>query len=507
MIPRLEIAGLSKSFGGIRALQEVSFAIQPGEIHALLGENGAGKSTLVKLVTGLLVPDAGRILLDGAECRFATPMEARACGIVAMYQDPKLFPHLDVAENIFMGLHPRFRWGGVDRARMYAEAERLLGLLEADISPATPVAGLSIGEIQFVEFARAMAAGVDRLLILDEPTASLTPGETARLFRTVRALRARGISIVFISHRLEELQGLVDSVTVLRDGRHVATRPAAELDEAAVVRLMVGRSPEQLYPDASPTATPASTGTAPARLQVERLSLAGVFDDVSFELRAGEVVAMAGLVGAGRSEIAQAIFGATPPSAGRVRIDGQDVRRFGPRAMLAKGLAYLPEDRDGAGLVTTQSIARNVAMAVLRRLARFGVLDRRREQALAAATMQRLQIKASSPAQIVASLSGGNRQKVVLGKSLALAPRVLILDEPTHGIDIGTKAQVHGMIRHLAAEGIAILVISSDLPEVLRLGDRVLVIADGRLTAEFTREEASEEAIMRAASLRRREAA
>jgi len=503
-VPRLEVRELSKSFGGIRALDRVSVTIAPGEIHALLGENGAGKSTLIKAVTGLLQADGGEIRLDGKPVRFATPTEARAAGVVAMYQDPQLFPHLDVAENIFMGLHPRTSWGGIDRRGMYAQSERLLTSLEANFSPSMPVAGLSIGEIQLVEFARAMAAGVDRLLILDEPTASLTPSETGRLFRTVRALRDRGLSVVFISHRLEELKGLVDIVTVLRDGRHIATRPAAELSETDVVQLMVGRSLSQLYPDAR---SAARRVVGAERLRVENLGLSGVFEDVSFALHAGEVVTLAGLVGAGRSEVAQAIFGATPPSAGRVLLDGVPVQPTDPRRMLDLGVAYVPEDRDGSGLVTRQSVSHNLVLAVLRRLSRFGVIGRQAERALAEHYRARLQIRAASLRQPVAALSGGNRQKVVLGKSLALQPRVIILDEPTHGIDVGTKAQVHGIIGELAQAGIAVLVISSDLPEVQRLGDRILVMADGRMTAEFARAEASEERIMRAASLRRRLAA
>lgn len=500
--PRLELRGITKSFGGIRALAEVSLAIAPGEVHAVLGENGAGKSTLVKIVTGIEAADAGEILLDGTPVHFRSPMAARAAGVVAVYQDPKLFPHLDVAENIFMGLHPVTRFGTLDRRRMYARARELLAGLEASLDPTAPVAGLSIGEAQFVEFARAMVEGADRLLILDEPTASLTPAETERLFRIVRRLKQRGTSIILISHRLEELRGLVDTVTVLRDGRHVATRPAADLAEEEVIRLMVGRALDLLDPSerASPT-------EGPVRLRLEGLTLAGVFEGISFAVRGGEVVALAGLVGAGRSELAQALFGVTPPTSGTVWLDRTEVVPRSPRQMLRLGLAYLPEDRDGEGLVTPLSITWNLVLPVTGRLAHLGFLRPRRERAVAKHHAEELQIRSRSLEQAVATLSGGNRQKVVLGKWLATNPKVLILDEPTHGIDVGTKAQVHKLVRELAGEGLAVVLISSDLPEVLRLGDRVLVMAGGRLTAEFARGEATEERVMAAAARRPRLAA
>jgi rhamnose transport system ATP-binding protein len=502
--PRLELSRVSKSFGGIRALRDVDWVVRPGEVHALLGENGAGKSTIVKIVTGIQAADSGEVRLDGAPVAFRSPMAARAAGIVAVYQDPKLFPHLDVAENIFMGLHPRSAFGTVDRGAMRDRAKAILTELDSDLDPSAMVAGLSIGDVQFVEFARALVAGVDKVLILDEPTAALTPAETERLFRVVRRFRDRGVSVVLISHRLEDLEDLVDTVTVLRDGERVATRPAAELTSSDVVRMMVGRSLGELY-QRDADAAPRILGET--RIEVENLGQAGIFDDVSFKVRAGEIVCMAGLVGAGRSEVAQSIFGMTPPTAGRVRVDGVEVFPRSPGQMLRLGLAFVPEDRDGEGLVTSLSIARNISMSVIDRLARAGILSPRRETALAERYGAELSIKAASVRQVVASLSGGNRQKVVLGKWLATDPKVLILDEPTHGIDVGTKAQVHGLIERLAAQGLAILVISSDLPEVLRLGDRVLVMADGRLKADLTRGEATEESVMSAASWRRRRAA
>jgi rhamnose transport system ATP-binding protein len=501
--PRLELSGISKSFGGIAAVKSIDWTVKRGEIHALLGENGAGKSTLVKIVTGYHSQDHCTMRLDGLERQFASPLEARSEGVVAVYQDPKLFGHLDVAENIFMGIHPLTGSGTIDRRAMYRRSREILRELESDLDPATPVAGLSIGEIQFVEFSRALVTGVSRVLILDEPTAALTPSETARLFRIVRRFRDQGAAVVLISHRLEDLEGLVDTVTVLRDGERVVTAPAQSLTPSDVVRLMVGRSLDQARPRNK--AEPA-TGAQP-RLRVENLARSGTFSGVSFEIRAGEIVTMAGLVGAGRSEVAQAIFGINPPDSGRVIVDGIEVSPRSPRQMLRLGMAYVPEDRDREGLITTLSITKNIVLAIIGRLARRGILSKAREMETAQRFVGELSIKAGSIGQAVASLSGGNRQKVVLAKWLAADPKMLILDEPTHGIDVATKAQVHQIIRALADRGIAALVISSDLPEVLQLGERVLVMADGNLVESFSRAAATEEAIMAAATWRARRAA
>ncbi len=495
--PRLEVRGISKSYDGIHALADVSFVVSPGEVHALIGENGAGKSTLVKIITGIVAPDAGELYLDGEPVSFATPMEARTAGVSAVYQDPKLFPHLDVAENIFMGIFPRGAGGVIDRRRTYQETARLLSELGVDLDPQAVVAGLSVAELQFVGIARALTQDL-RLLILDEPTAALTPSEADRLFAIVRRLQARGTSVIFISHRLEELSGLVDRVTVLRDGRHVTSLPMADLTQPDIVRLMVGRSLDNLY-----RRNDATRELGPERLRVEELTLSGAFRDISFSVRGGEIVTLAGLVGAGRTEIAQAIFGIVPAESGRVFIDGETVAVSNARQMMGLGVAYLPEDRDGQGLVTQFSIAHNLTLPIIGRLSRLGFLQRARERQLAAQLATDLQVKMASLDQVVAALSGGNRQKVVLGKWLATEPRVLILDEPTHGIDVGTKAQVHEIIAGLAAKGLAILVISSDLPEVLAISDRILVIADGFLTAELTGGETDQEQVMVAATSHR----
>ena len=480
--PRLEVRDLAKSFGGIRALAGVNCSVEPGSIRALLGENGAGKSTLVKIVTGVQAPDRGQVLIDGRETRFASPMAARRAGVVAVYQDPRLFPHLNIAENVFMGVQPLTRLGTIAHRRMHAQAQRLLDELGAEMDVRRTVLGLSVGEAQFVEFARAMALGGMRLLFLDEPTASLSPVETERLFRLARRVKAEGTSVVFISHRLEELEGFVDTVTVLRDGAHVLTAPATALDAGAIVRAMVGRDLETPAPN-----LPGPPSAGGRLLEVEGLCVEGRVADVGFAVREGEVVGMAGLVGAGRSEIALAIMGVLKASAGRVRIAGEEVRRRSPRAMKRLGVAYVPEDRDRDGLVASHSIAANASLASLGRLSSLGVLRRRAEGRFVADMVERLQIKAGNTADPVSTLSGGNRQKVVIGKWFVRRPRIFILDEPTHGIDVGTKAHLHRLIRRLAADGAAVLVISSDLPEVLALSDRVLVVRNGRIVGEEAR--------------------
>jgi rhamnose transport system ATP-binding protein len=499
--PRLRIAGISKSYEGIHALDGVSFDVLPGEIHALVGENGAGKSTIVKIITGLVEPDGGEVLLDGAAVRFSTPMEARDAGVSAVYQDPKLFPHLDVAENIFMGIFPRRSGRIIDRRGMYAETERLLDELDVDLSPTALVAGLSVAELQFVGIARALTKQLS-LLILDEPTAALTPTEADRLFSVVRTLRDKGTSIIFISHRLEELPGFVDSVTVLRDGHHVKTADIDEMNQAEIVRLMVGRSLENLYRRAGE-----GVELGDELLRVEGLSLPGAFRDITFSVKAGEVVTLAGLVGAGRTEIAQAIFGIAPAESGQVWIEGQEVKAENARQMLSLGVAYLPEDRDGQGLVTEFSIEHNITLPIMRRLSRLGFVRRNAERAVADDITTELDVRMSSVDQIVNALSGGNRQKVVIGKWLAAKPRVLILDEPTHGIDVGTKAQVHDLIANLAGSGLAILAISSDLPEVLAISSRILVINEGLLVAEFPGEGTTQEEVITAATSQRRDVA
>jgi rhamnose transport system ATP-binding protein len=497
--PLAELRGVSKSYGGVQAVADVSFAIQPATTHALVGENGAGKSTLVKILTGVVAPDEGELLLDGEARHIGDPMAAHGLGIVAMYQDPTVFEDLAVAENVFAGRHLRGVLGSVDWPAMRRESGRILRELGADFAPDAPVRGLGVADRQLIEIAKALSANA-RLLIMDEPTAALSLHEVENLFATVRRLHERGVAVLFISHRLEEVSVIADTVTVLRDGRHVDTRPVAEVSHGEMIRLMVGRPLDALFPKEE-----AEIGETVFR--AEGLTRRGVFSNVSFELRRGEIVGLAGFVGSGRTEIARAVFGIDRLDAGRLWIDG---RRFSPRSpsgALRRGLAYLPEDRLRQGLIQRMSIERNASMAVLPSLSPAGVLRPWRERRLARRFMEQLRIKATSPTQVVRSLSGGNQQKVVLSKWLATQPRVLILDEPTHGVDVGTKADVHRTISQLAAQGLAILLISSELPEILGMSDRVLVIREGRLVAELAREQATQETIVQAAAGVRRTAA
>ncbi len=416
-----------------------------------------------------------------------------------MYQEPSVFLDLSVAENIFAGRRPRGLLGSVDWSRMNQEAAVVLDELGVDFGPDTPVRGLGVADRQLLEIAKALSTDA-RVLIMDEPTAALSPREVDNLFRVARSLRDRGVAVVFISHRLEEVSALADVVTVLRDGRHVATRPANELTHAEIVRLMVGRSLEALFPKEE-----AEIGDV--ALEVRGFTREGVFADVSFSVRRGEILGVAGLVGAGRSEVARSLFGIDPYDDGEVVLAGKPFRPGSPRRALRRGLAYLPEDRLGQGLFQTMSIATNTSLAVLPQLTRAGFLRPWLERRLARSFIDQLRIKASSSRQEVRTLSGGNQQKVVLSKWLAAEPRVLILDEPTRGVDVGAKADVHRTISHLATQGLAIVLISSELPEVLGMSDRVVVLREGRVAAELGRAEATSEGIMDAATGIRGEAA
>lgn len=487
---------MSKSFEAIHALRDVSFDLAPGEIHALVGENGAGKSTLVAVITGLLEPNHGSLLLNGREVRFGNPLEARADGVAAVFQDPNLFPHLSIAENIVTGAYPR-KGILLDRREMRERARTKLEQLGFDLDPDRLVAELTVAEAQFVEIARAVEPGL-QVLILDEPTSALTPSEAGRLYTMVESLKASGTTIVWISHRMDEIRRLADTITVLRDGQHVITAAAADLDDDDMIKAMVGRSVAlQRVPRTEPL--------GPVRLSVRELNLAGTFADISFDVAEGEIVAIAGLVGSGRSEIQQAIFGLSPEVTGRIEVDGEPARPDSPAAMARRGVVYLPENRDAEGVISSMTITANIALPSLPSLSRAGFMSTRRERALAAGQRELLSIKGDIEA-LVSSLSGGNRQKVALARWLATSPRVLLLDEPTHGIDVGTKVQVHEMMRKLARQDrMAILMVSSDLPEVLAVSDRVLVIRRGRLAASIDIEDATQENIMAAATTGRAE--
>ncbi len=492
-LPIIRLTDIHKSFAGVHALAGVSMELFPGEIHALMGENGAGKSTLVKVMTGVHQPDAGTIEFEGRPVKFSSPLVAREHGIAAIYQEPTLFPDLDVAENIFVGrqpVHPRSR--RIAWQAMYEEADRLLKSLGVDLDPRARVRDLSFADRQMVEIAKALSIRA-RVLIMDEPTSALTLREAEELFRIARRLRDQGTSIVFISHRLEEAFELADRVTVLRDGHYIGTRPIRDVTPGEVIRMMVGRTLETLFPK-----EPVEPG--PVALRVEGLTRPGVFWDVSFELRQGEILGLAGLVGAGRTDVARAIFGVAPAERGTIWVDGAPVRIQSPEDALALGIAYVPEDRQQHGLVLPMPITYNVTLPILQAFARMGWVDRAAEERVAAEYAGRLDVRSAGLWQPVRELSGGNQQKVVLAKWLAARPRILILDEPTRGIDVGTKAEVHRLMSQLAGQGMAILMISSELPEILGMSDRILVMHEGRVTGHFTRAEATQERIMAAAT-------
>ncbi|MFJ7301322.1 sugar ABC transporter ATP-binding protein [Streptomyces sp. NPDC099088] len=490
--PVLALKDLSKSFGAVRALRDVSLELFPGEVHALAGENGAGKSTLIKALAGVHRPDAGQVILDGEPVVFHGPADARDAGIAVIYQEPTLFPDLSIAENIFMGRQPRRALGRIDHKATHAATAALMKRLGVELDPERPARGLSIADQQIVEIAKALSFDA-RVLIMDEPTAALTGSEVARLFGVVRTLRDQGSAVLFISHRLEEIFQICRRVTTLRDGALISSEPLEGMTEDDLVRRMVGRDLDELYPKQDVEA-------GEVALSVRRLTREGVFTDISFDVRRGEIVGLAGLVGAGRTEVARSVFGVDRWDAGEVEIDGRALTNGAPSTAMAAGLALVPEDRRAQGLVMDMSIERNIGLTGLRTTVRAGLMDRGAERSRSLDWAVRLQVKYARIADTVATLSGGNQQKVVLAKWLATGPKVLIVDEPTRGIDVGTKAEVHRLLSELAADGVAVLMISSDLPEILGMADRVLVMHEGRLTAEIPRSEATEETVMAAAT-------
>ncbi|RMI45995.1 sugar ABC transporter ATP-binding protein [Streptomyces triticirhizae] len=500
--PVVALRDVWKSFGAVAALRGAHLALRAGEAHALVGENGAGKSTLIRVLAGVHRPDRGVVELDGAPVEFRNPQDARAAGLAVIHQEPGLFPDLTVAENVFVGRQPRGRFGRIDERAMRAEAGAVLARLGVPLDPRRPARGLSIADQQIVEIAKAVSLKA-RVLVMDEPTAALSGPEVERLFSVVEALRAQGAAVLFVSHRFAEVTALCQRVTVLRDGAHVSTAPLAETTVDRLVEQMVGREPDALLVRRDSPDVPDAPGQHPPgapALEVKGLSRAGVYRDVGFEVRAGEIVALAGLVGAGRSEVARGIFGVDPRDGGTVTVAGRVLPPGRPRAAMAAGLALVPEDRRQQGLVLALSVQRNATLPRARQLSRFGFLVGGAERRAAREWAERLRTRYGDLDDPVGTLSGGNQQKVVLAKWLATGPRVLIVDEPTRGIDIGTKAEVHRLIAQLAADGVAILLISSELPEVLGMADRVLVMREGRLVAELPRAEATEERVIRAAT-------
>jgi len=489
--PLIAARGISKSFAGVEVLRDVDLDLQRGEIHALLGENGAGKSTFAKILAGVHRPTRGTVALNGEVVDINSPITAQKLGVTLIHQEPISFPDLTVAENLVLGRTVGAPLARVHWAQMTREARQLMDLLGVRIDVTRPMRGLSIADQQMVEIARALASD-SRLIIMDEPTAPLTPKEVDTLFGIARRLRGEGRTIVFISHRLEEVRSLCDRVTIFRDGNRVATDTIANLSDGDIIRLMIGR-PLREYMKKH------GTTIGEVALKIEHLSKPGLFTDISFDVRKGEIVGLGGLIGAGRTDVARAIFGVAPASSGTITVNGKAVVVTSPSQAIDLGLAFVPEDRAIAGIFRTLPVEQNISAAVPRRIAPGGIIRRKVEKALAAESVRRLRIRLAWMRQPIGELSGGNQQKSILARWLLTDPSVLILDEPTRGIDIGVKAEFYDMIGELAASGRAILLISSELPELLALCDRVLVMSEGRLTANIARADASQESIMQAA--------
>ncbi|PZM08774.1 ATP-binding cassette domain-containing protein [Rhizobium tubonense] len=482
--------GVTKVFGGTVAVADVSIQLRAGEVLALLGENGAGKSTCVKLLAGVHRPDGGQVFILGKSVEFASPLEAQRAGVAVMHQHPGLFPDLSIAENLFIG-QTGLRWK-LDHRHMQDEAARLLTLVGLDVEVTAPLKRLRTSEQQLVEIARALSLDA-RVLIMDEPTAALSQREVERLFSVVNNLRTQGVAMMFVGHRMDEIFHVADRIAILRDGRLVGTEVAAELTRERAVQMMVGRSLDGLYPHNA-----AKPGDVV--LDVKGLSCDGLFKDVSFQLRAGEILGFGGLVGSGRTEIARVLFGIDQPTAGSIAIDGELVGYSSPKDAMDHGVAYVSEDRIGQSLVMDFSILNNASLTVLDEATRGGLMSRTLELGIAKPFLDRLRLRFKSFEQPVSALSGGNQQKVVLAKWLATKPRILILDEPTQGIDVQTKADVHAMMVDLASKGMAIILISSELPELLGMADRMIVLREGVVTAEFSRDEATQEKVIGAAT-------
>jgi rhamnose transport system ATP-binding protein len=488
--PIMTLRHVSKRFGATQALDDVSLDIWPGEVQALIGENGAGKSTLIKIMTGIYQPDQGEIRMDGEPIRVRNSQEAQAYGIAAIYQEPMVFPDLNVAENIFIShrnFGPIVRW-----KQMYQRADEILTQLDIKLDVRQPARGLTLAAQQAVEIAKAISLDA-KVLIMDEPTASLSAHEVHQLFKLVDRLRKKGVAILFIGHRLEEVFEIADRITVLRDGKFIASHPAGEVTTEQVIQEMVGREVEDFF-----AKTTAQIGDTV--LEVKNLGKEGVFSGINFEVHHGEVLGFAGLVGSRRTDVGLALFGIEPADEGQIVLDGQEIAIKSPKQALERGIAYMSEDRRQLGLVLPMSIPTNITLPTLKAyLNGLGLVQKQREKSIAEKFRERLSIRTPSLETPVAQLSGGNQQKVMLAKWLNASPKLLILDEPTRGIDVGAKADVHQLVDELAEQGLAIIVISSDLPEVLSMSDRILVMREGRQMGIFSRDEATQEVIMTAA--------
>jgi ribose transport system ATP-binding protein len=499
----LEMEDISKSFPGVRALKGVCLSVCAGEVRALLGENGAGKSTLMNILDGVFADYSGEIRIEGRPVPIRSPRDAQKLGIAMIHQDLNLVPELSVADNIFLGRELRTPWGTIDRPRMHREAARWLAALDLAIPPTRPVRLSRIAEQQLVEVAKALSLKA-RILIMDEPTSALADAEVKRLFSVIRQLSARGVAIIYISHRLEEVAAIAHSATVLRDGELIGTRPLTDVSRADLIRMMVGRPLQEFF-------VKGESAAGRELLRVEHLSLRGdatrgrrPLHDITFHLRAGEIVGLAGLMGAGRTEVLETIFGVHPRHLvrGHAFLDGRPLDAPSPHAAIQRGLAFITEDRKGQSLITLLSVRFNISLAALGRFVRCLFIKQHSERAAVREYIRDLQIKTPSAATVVNNLSGGNQQKVALAKCLLTRPRVLLMDEPTRGIDVGAKAEVYALMNRLAGQGIGIIMASSELAELLAMCDRIFVLCEGRITAEFGRGAATQEAILEAATAR-----
>jgi rhamnose transport system ATP-binding protein len=485
----LEAKSISKSFDGVRALEDVSFELAAGEVHALVGENGAGKSTLIRIMTGAIAADSGHLEIDGRTVQHASPAAMHALGIAAIYQQPALFPHLTVAENIALPLETGSPWRRIRWKERNRRASELIARTGASIAPERLASTLSMPEQQIVEIAKALGANA-RVLIMDEPTASLTDREVERLFAAIALVKAAGAGIIYISHRLEEIAAIADRITVLRDGHAIGTLRKDEVEKRELIAMMSGRELAGGFPESNPI-----HGDTVIEISNLRGGAAGLHG-VSFSIRAGEILGLAGLAGSGRTEVAEALFGLTPADSGDIKVGGENVRIDGPARAIALGIGYVPEDRRRYGVVPEMPVASNVSLASLNAISDRGLIDRTAEKELAARFVEQLQIKTRSIQAETGELSGGNQQKVALARWLATNPRILILDEPTQGVDVGSKAEIYGLIAGLAARGIAILLISSEMPEILGLSDRIAVMHRGAVAGELSRAEATQQRIL-----------
>lgn len=487
--PVLEMRGIAKAYPGVVALHSVDFSVRPGEVHALIGENGAGKSTLMKILAGADTKDSGQIFIDGKESHIDTPQEAMRLGVSIIYQEFNLVPYMNAAENIFLGREPASVVPGlIDFGRMYSDAEKIIDELGVALDVRTPMNHLSVAQQQMVEIAKATSRK-SRIIAMDEPSATLTDHELENLFGLIRRLKAEGVSIIYISHRLEEIFEIADRVTVLRDGELVATKDIAETNRADIIRMMVGRELSDSIPKIAAEARDVA-------LEVRNLNRAGVLHDINFQVRSGEILGIAGLVGAGRTEVARAIFGADPIDSGQIIMNGKPVTIHSPRRAISLGIGLVSEDRKALGLVLGMAVRENISLANLGVLSRLGFIKRRKEREIAESYVKDVLIKTPSIEQAVQNLSGGNQQKVVLAKWLFTKSKVLIFDEPTRGIDVGAKTEIYQLMNRLAAQGVAIIMISSELPEVLGMSDRTLVMHEGRIAGELSGKDATQERIM-----------